>query len=163
MRFSELKGKSVVSVTGARKLGKVEDALVRSVQDSIAALRVRTEQKGPGYVVADEHIRAIGRDAVTIDSQDSLRMPGEVPNLTGLMSLASIIDSRVVTEGGEVLGTITDVEFDPTIRKVISLEYDGGLLGALLKRRHMLSPKEVISIGGGIVTVSEAARPSRAA
>jgi len=164
MKLSELRGKPVIGMAGARKVGVVEDALVDSSHRKIEALIVKAERTGHEYVVSSEHIRAIGPDAVTIDSQDSLQTREQAPGLAGLTSLDSLIHSRIVTQGGQVLGTISEVDIDPTSREVQSFEYDGGALGGLLgRRRHTLDPKDVIGVGHGIVTVTEAARPSQAA
>lgn len=163
MKLSELKGKSVVGVAEARNVGVVEDVLVGPSFNTVEGLVIRVKKRGPEHVISSENVRAIGRDVVTIDSANSLRTLDQAPNLAGLPRLTSALHSRVVTQDGQVLGSISEVEFDPTSRKITSFEYDGRGLAGLLGRRHTLDAKDVISFGPGIVTVTEAARPPKAA
>ena len=163
MKLSELKGKPVVDLATARKVGVVDDALVNPSQQKIEGLLIKTERRAPEYAVSTEHVRGIGKDAVTIDEPNSLRTLDQAPNLTGLLHLSSMIHSRVVTQSGKVIGSISDIAFDPASGMLQNLEYNEGGLGALLGRHRTLNPSDMIGVGQGIVTVTDNVRPPKAA
>lgn len=163
MKLSALEGKPVISARSAQKVGTVDDALADSSQWKIVALKIKPLKRGPDRIVSAEHVRAIGRDAVIIDSQDSLLTPEMASGMANLKSLSSLMHCRVITEGGEVLGTVYDLDLDPTSRQLTGILYDGGPLAEMLRRQHVLNPTDVIGSGPGIVTVTEAARPRKAA
>ena len=163
MKLTELRGKTVVSVAEAWKVGVVEGVLVDMPTRQLRGLRIRPEGRGPEYVVAREQIRGIGPDAVTVASEAALQSPEQARELARVPSLTDLLGSRVVTESGTILGTIADVNLDPASGQVQSVEYDGGPFGGLLGRRHTFDAKEIVGVGPGVVTVTEAARPTRAA
>lgn len=163
MKLSELKGKKVVAVAEATKVGAVYDALLGSSYRNIEALVIRADERGPEYVVLSKSINAIGQDVVTIDSTNSLQDFEQVPDATRFPRVSSLLKSQIVTQSGEVLGEISDFDFDPIAGEIRGLEYRGSSLEGLLGRHHVLDPKSIISFGPGIVTVTDEARPSQAA
>jgi uncharacterized protein YrrD len=158
MKLSELKGKPVVSVDEARKLGIVHDVLVDPSYSSIAGLQIKAEGRGHAYVVANEHIRGIGPDAVTVVNKDALQVPDRAQTLAGLPTLGTILGSRVVTEGGALLGSITEVAFDVGSRRILAIEYGRGGFEGLLGRHRSLSIGDIVGVGPGLVTVREVSR-----
>ncbi len=163
MKLSDLKRKTVVGLAGGHKLGTVADVLTDSSYRQVQALRVKPTEGGPDYVVSTDHVQAIGSDVVTVDDRDSLARVDQVPELTRLPSLNSLLGDHVVTERGDVLGTISEVDVDPSSRRIVALQYTSSALAGLLGRQHALEPQDVIGIGPSIVTVKETARPSKAA
>ncbi len=163
MKIGELKGKAVVGIEDARRLGTVDDVFVDPAGWRIAGLRIKPAGGGSDQVVSGENVERIGRDAVTVATTDALRPIDRERDLTGLPSLNAMMNSTVVTEGGEMLGTISGVELDADARKVQAFEYGGGGLANLFGRQHHLEPENIVGIGSRLVTVREAARPSREA
>ncbi|HUX88220.1 MAG TPA: PRC-barrel domain-containing protein [Chloroflexota bacterium] len=165
MRLSKLEGKTVIGLTGAQKLGKVDDAFSDSYAGKIVGLKITGLQDGTELVTSIEHVKSIGPDAVIVDSKDSLEAAGAASNVANLISLKSLLNNRVVTEGGQVLGTLYDVEIDPRTHQIVDYHYDGGPLGEIFHRGHILQPKDVIGSGPGLVTVSSSAAtpPTKAA
>lgn len=163
MRLGEIRGKSVVSLAEARKVGVVDDVLVDARHERIEALRLKSERDGPSYVVSSDDVRGFGPDAVTIDHQDALMSSDRMPGMSGLRSLSAVLNSRVVTEDGRLLGTVSEVDFDPASRRIRRFEFGGEGLEGLLGRKHSLDPEDVVGIGPGLVTVRNEVRPSRAA
>ncbi len=163
MKLSSLKSKPVIAVTGAAKVGNVDDALADLRLERIEALRVRTGRRQPPRFVSMADVRAIGKDAAIVASADALKSTEDAPTLARLYSLSSLLGSSVVTEAGQVLGTVADVDFDPASRQILDLECDRGRLGTLFGRRYPIMTRDVLGVGEGLVTVSEEARPAKAA
>jgi sporulation protein YlmC with PRC-barrel domain len=163
MKLGELKGKPVVSIADARKVGTVDGVFVDAGYTRIQGLKVKGEGRSPDYFVSSENVRAIGPDAVTIVGQDALERPDYASGLTGLVPLEDVLGSRVVTESGEVLGGVSDVHLDPSSGKVERFEYATGPLAGLLRRHYSIDVEHVVGVGPKVMTVKEAARPSQAA
>jgi sporulation protein YlmC with PRC-barrel domain len=163
MTFDELKDKAVISVQGARKVGSVDDVFVDPADWHIAALSIKSKSGGPGYLVSKEYIQGIGPDAVTVPTSDALQLMDRAQLPAGLPSLRAMLNSKVVTEDGELLGTISGVEIEANTRRVRAFEYRSGALAGLLGRQYRFDPGLVVGVGSGLVTVREAARPSREA
>jgi uncharacterized protein YrrD len=163
VKLSELKGRAVIGLTGAHKLGIVDDALVSSSYDRLETLRIRPEGGGPDYLVSMDHVRSIGADAVTVDSQDSVVRADRATDLSRLSSLEAVRNSRVVTEGGDLLGSISEIDFAPDTGHVEAFEYHSGLLGGVMGKHHTVRPEDIIGVGRNIVTVKNAVGQSRAA
>ena len=152
MKLSELRGKSVVSVTEAIKLGSVSDALVDSALGAIGALEVAGSGRNDRYLVSMGEVRAIGPDVVTVSGQHALTNRGGGDE-GSRVALSSILGCRVVAENGTLLGTVSEVDFDPSAGRIEAIEYGGDGLGALLGNRHKLDPGNVIGVGPKVLTV----------
>jgi sporulation protein YlmC with PRC-barrel domain len=160
MKLSELRGKPVVSVAEAVTLGTVDDALVDSTLGTIGALLIASSGGTDRYLVSMDQIRGIGPDVATVSSQHALSSPGQASAPRSRVPLTSIVGSRVVAEDGRVLGTVAEVDFDPSSGRIQALEYGGDGLEGLLSGRHRLDPKRVVRIGPGVLTVmGESSRP----
>src|SRR5438876_11156034 len=66
MKFSELKGRAVVDLEDARKIGEVEDLVVEPHGHSIVSLKVRTGLFHAAKLVSVTDVKNVGADAVTI-------------------------------------------------------------------------------------------------
>src|SRR5438105_10507288 len=66
MKFSELKGRAVVNLEEARKIGEVDDLLFEPDGHRIVSLKVKTGLFGAGQVVSTDDVKNIGADAVTV-------------------------------------------------------------------------------------------------
>ena len=68
MKFSELKGRAVVSLEDARKIGEVEDLMVEPASHHIASLKVRTGMFHAAQIIPVSDVKNVGADAVTIST-----------------------------------------------------------------------------------------------
>jgi len=119
MRLRDAMGRGVVARDTAETVGQVHGAVVDVGARRIAALQVG---KGHKAQLADwTAITGVGPDAVVIDGQSSLRaahgereeriVKGDVPLLGG----------RVLTDRGDALGALDDVEFDEATGDIVAL------------------------------------------
>ncbi len=65
MKFSELKGRAVVSLEDARKVGEVEDILLDPHSRRTSGIKVKTGLFSPPVVVPVEQVKGVGPDAIT--------------------------------------------------------------------------------------------------
>jgi len=166
MKFSELKGRAVVSVGEAKKLGDVDDLLVDLVSQKIGGVKVKEGLFGHAHTVPVGEVKNIGPDAVTVlaqaieqsDSGQEGAIPPEAgpsPTTPALTEITQIFGHKVVTDAGEVLGEVHDVSFDPVSMVLTGFEVkEGGIFG---KTKEIPTSAEV-HFGDKLVTVP--AQPS---
>jgi len=78
MKFSELKGRPVVNLEDARKIGEVEDLMVDPESHHIVSVKVKTGMFHAAEVIPVADVKNVGGDAVTISTGSG------VANMTGL-------------------------------------------------------------------------------
>jgi sporulation protein YlmC with PRC-barrel domain len=66
MKYSELKGRAVINLEDASKIGEVEDLLVEPGSHRIAGIKVKAGLFSPVQHVPAADIRSVGPDAVTV-------------------------------------------------------------------------------------------------
>lgn len=131
MKFSEVVDRKVVSTSTATTMAYVKELLVDPASRKVVALTVR---KGPskGAVLPWSALTAFGQDAVTVVDAEAFSAPDdEVSALLGKDH--ELQGKRVLTEDGEDIGTVADVEFDPSSGAITAIQvgaepHNGGRL-----------------------------------
>ena len=118
MRFSEAVGRQVVSTSTAQTVGRVDEFVVDSRRRAVVALSLRRTEGGDTLLWTD--IVAFGADAVTVASADkSVEAAPAIVALSGKEH--RLIGKRVLTAGGDDIGTVDDIEFDADTGTITSL------------------------------------------
>lgn len=128
MKFSELKGRAVVSLDNATKVGTVEDLMIDPVNRHIVSLKIRTGVFSATRFVPAAEVKNVGADAVTVSVNASVvdtmtnaagsEQPDTAAQGTGVASpetpveLTSILGRKVVTDAGTLVGNLHDVVLD---------------------------------------------------
>lgn len=111
MRFSDAKGHRVVSSSTAETVTRVKGFVVDPVSRSVVALRLKKSDEGTVLRWAD--LGAFGADAVTVTDPTVIGDRDEDAEVTRLFGKEhEVIKKRVLTTGGDELGTVEDVDFD---------------------------------------------------
>jgi sporulation protein YlmC with PRC-barrel domain len=135
MLFSQAMGRKVVATDTASTVGRVSDYVVDPQLPGIVALTV-SKTSAEGSALPWANIIAFGVDAVTVPSASAVVVPD--PYLAGLAGKPhTLLGKRVLTTAGVQLGTVLDVDFDPTI----------GRLAALLLERGPLDAGRLLGVG----------------
>ncbi len=141
MKFSEAKGHEVVDMSTADTVGRVRGFLVDPASRSVVALRLKKADRGD--VLRWRDLTAFGVDAVTIGDPAAItQLDDELPALSG--KRRRLLKKRVLTTGGDELGHVADVEFDPDT---------GELTTILLQEGRELAADRLIGIGSYAVIV----------
>lgn len=150
----ELRGLAVVDVGSGRKLGTVEELVISPDDGAILAVAIGGGMFGGGKSYVDiADVRSIGADAVTVDGENVARPEGEVsePIRDADRSARTLVNNKVVTEGGAFLGTVHDYFIDEESRRVTGLTIGGGLLSG----EDGLAADRIRSVGPDAVIVSD--------
>ena len=145
MLFSQARGHKVVASSTAATVGKVSGFVVDPVTRSVVAVQVKKAEKGDLLRWAD--LVAFGADAVTVSDDSAIGDGG--PDVSALAGKAHrVLGKRVLTSGGDELGKVADVDFEPETGTVSALVLGKGGSGEVAGER-------LIGIGSYAVVVRE--------
>src|SRR5687768_5912360 len=132
IRASELRGRAVVDLDSAVKLGDVDEILLDPESRRVAGISVGRGQNllGGGSPVEQfvpaAAVHAIGRDVLTVRGAGRAGGDG-----SAYPRLGHVVGRKMVTHGGTVLGPIDDVLIDPTDGRIVGYAL-GGKAGSAL-------------------------------
>ena len=157
MKVSDLQGREVVSLDKADKVGYVDHVLLDLNAEQAVAIEVKLLGLFSGdKILPWADIQSIGEDAVTIQNEEVLRDEKDSP-LRDYPSAASIEGSKVMTQDGQDVGSVGDVDIDPGTGKVVAYLLKEGLLASLAHNKREIPVADVISISPNMIVVQNQA------
>ncbi len=157
MKASDLKGRAVVTLSDAAKVGHVDDVLFDATYRRVLGFRVKRGMFDHADALPRDSVAAVGADALTVDSPDAINAQERFADLAGAASLGQVHGTKVVTDGGTLLGIIAGVEIDEAARRVDSYTLSAPLLDKLRHREDAIRAEDVLRLGeGGIMIVPDA-------
>lgn len=156
MNAKSLIGMTVFAIEGGKNLGTVERLLFSPEEMCVTGFVVaRTgsmmEEPEPQRVLAREHVKAIGQDAITVESESLLDVTadGELPG--GTVAFDEIEKERVLTESGDEIGVVNSVDFSDNDFRLEYLEVGRGFLSG----NSMITVDKVLSVGEDVIVVRD--------
>ncbi len=138
MRRRDVIGLDVVVAETGERLGRVEDVLVTHPAGRVMAFLLEGGG-GEAAVFPFEEVRAVGRGAVLVEAGAAPLLTRRKGRLRVLLQRhRGVMGLRLLGAGGEDLGTIEDLDFDPVTGRVTGYEVSGGLLEDLRAGRRFL-------------------------
>ena len=135
-------GRSVVARDTAETVGDVQGAVIDVPTRRVVALQVG---KGRKARVADwASLSGVGPDAVVVRSEAALRDPAGDRETAFVRGGLTLLGARVLTDRGDEVGALDDVEFDE----------GSGLLVALVAGEHRFPATGLHAIGSYAVVVT---------
>lgn len=156
MKLSELKGRSVVSVSQAHKLGEVDNVVVDLSSRSVLGLLVRTGgllHSRQAVLLRD--VKAIGQDAVTVEDESQLNGQDKFAELKDKPTADAIVGAKVMTESGSQVGSVSDLSVDIPAGQITEYILDEGLLERLRGQERFVPASAVRSLGVRLVVVTD--------
>jgi sporulation protein YlmC with PRC-barrel domain len=109
VKFSEIQRRDVVDLETAEVIGHVDDAILDANAKLLMGFTLR-KTPGKSDWLAWSSIKAIGADAITVES---IRTLIEQPEGAGRLLLGDdVIGGRVLSDRGESMSPLDDIEFD---------------------------------------------------
>lgn len=157
MKASDLKGRGVVTLSDATKVGHVDDVLFDAAYRRVLGFRVKKGTFGRAEALPRASVSAVGHDALTVASPDAVNAEDRFAELAGATALSQVQGTKVVTEGGDLLGTIAEVAVDEEMRAVTAYTLSASLLKRIEHHEPTIEANEVLHLGeGGIMIVPDA-------
>lgn len=119
IRISKLKGQRVLARSTAQLVGSIGQLLVEPASARVVAARV-DGVVGTATVLPWDSVSAIGPDAVMVESAELLTEPGTQP-FGFVTDLYALSGRPLLTEQGDSIGRLEDVEVDEASGRVVSL------------------------------------------
>jgi sporulation protein YlmC with PRC-barrel domain len=103
-------------------------------------------------------VTSVGADALTVPSPDVINDEERFAELARASTLSQVEKTKVVTEGGALLGTIAHLEIDDDARTVTAYVLSSSFRDRLLRHdAESVKADEVLRLGeGGIMVVPNA-------
>ena len=159
MRADELKGRAVVTLADATRIGRIDDVLFDASYHDVLGFRVKAGAFHRAEALPRASVRAIGADAITVADHSAVNSPDRFAELEGAQALSDIEHTKVVTEGGALLGSIASVELDDNAERVLGYTLDAPLLDRMRGRAPWIRAQDVSRVSDlMIVPESVAAR-----
>ena len=157
MKASDLRGRPVVTLSDAIKVGRVDDVLFDAEYREVLGFRIKAGTFSRLEAVSRANVTGVGHAAVTVRSPDVINVEDRLSALTGAVTLSRARGTKVVTEGGELLGTVDEIELDDEARNVTAYTLAAPLWDRLRHRQPTIEARQVLRLGeGGIMIVPNA-------
>jgi uncharacterized protein YrrD len=127
-------GRDVVSRTSAENLGPLGGAVLDVPSRRIVAWQVGSGRRA--LVAPHAAVHGIGAAAIVVEDEASLHPPADPAEVATAKGDRPLLSARVLTDAGEEIGPVEDVEFDPDSGAVLTVTVPGGQIPA--ERMHGL-------------------------
>lgn len=151
----ELIGLAIVDVRDGKKLGHADEIVVSPDDGRLLGFVM----KGGGLfggkesIVEIDDVRAIGRDAITVEGDEVAHTPEASAEAfrEARGSGRSLVGRKIVTQGGTMVGQVHDIVLNEEQRRVTSLTIGGGLL----EQGDALPANRIVSVGPDLVVIRD--------
>jgi uncharacterized protein YrrD len=153
MELKRLMNRRVISVSTGRELGNVNRLLFEPQSYSLYGFGVRSKGKNdPELVLLKRNVKAIGADAITVESDDRVGVLADDTRAQELVAMGRGLKGKpIVTEDGNELGKMSTLVLDED-GSIRALHASSGLLGRGAGKD--ISPGSVLIAGQDAIIVS---------
>jgi uncharacterized protein YrrD len=159
IKGNDVIGLNVISMDNGKELARVEDIIYDPRESKVKALLI---DNGGWFssakVILLEDVRSIGQDAVVIDSEKMVKKASDVKERVANIAKQDnfLTQTNIVTEGGNKLGKVSDIYFDPKSGVVKELEVSQGLKN-IQSGKKTVRVDQIMTVGEDATIVKEAA------
>jgi uncharacterized protein YrrD len=155
MRASELKGRAVISLADAQKVGEVDNVLVDCSQNRVVGLRIKHGLFSSAQVLRAGDVRSVGPDAVTIPNRELLVDRETASDVHGIPDLNDLSGINVVSESGTLMGSLDDVDVDVQNLTVTAYYLGGSLWEHLTQGTKRFPASPGLRFGGKLLVIPD--------
>jgi uncharacterized protein YrrD len=156
-KWLALRGIAIMTLSDGKKIGSCEDFYFEPQTHNIHALRVKTGFLGH-KIVPVASINAVGQHAITIPNEDVLLDKLDDEHMATLLSGEGLMNFRVMSEGGTLVGTIGNIRLDtstPNALRVVAFELTGSILQQVIGRYPTFLASRVLNYGEHVVVIPD--------
>ena len=151
-------GLQVLALDNAADLGHVLDLVFDHDADECLGIILREQSMfHAAQVVPWSDIRAIGKDAVMVESENSVMAPGDDARFRAVMERDTHLSgTKLLTETGDELGSFSDVYLDENTGRVIGYETSGGLVSDTMSGKRYIPAEKTgdLRVGDDVLMVA---------
>ena len=151
-------GLQAIALDNAADLGHVLDLIFDHDADECLGILLREQSMfHAAQVVPWSDIRVIGKDAVMIESENSVMAPGDDARLRAVMERDTHLSgTKLLTETGDELGSFADIYIDENTGRVIGYETSGGLVSDTMTGKRYIPAEKTgdLHVGDDVLMVA---------
>ena len=167
IRAGDLKGRPIIEVDGAEKMGILHEIILDPAAIRVAGLAISGGMSFIGVqkqtLLAASSVQAIGPDALMVRRPFSA--DATPSNLASLPRVSDLAGRRFVTDTGRFIGQLSDALFDGQDGRIIGYEFNrtnggGGLdilLGVGRSRLQYVKADDNLRFGHDLIVIPESA------
>jgi uncharacterized protein YrrD len=143
-------GHKVISLEQGEELERVDDILYSSDTHTVQGVLVKPKGiMSNAKVILLSEIQSIGTDAVMVQTKDTVKSAKDASEeiKTVANSKHFLTQTKIVTEEGVELGSITDIFFDSQTGIVQEFEVTQGKIEDVKSGRKRIRPTDIITVG----------------
>lgn len=153
-KYSEVLGLPVICVENGKKVGVVKNIIFCPKKKKLLAFLLECKSyEFSKKIILTEDIINIGKDAVIIDEENTLKALRKVKNSDEFIDEGEMLGLRVYSKNGEYMGVVKDVLFDYKNNSIEGVELSDGLLQDIVKGRNILPFIGKVEFGEDIILV----------
>ena len=156
MKASELKGRAVISLAEAQKVGEIDTILFDLGACRVAGFRVKQGLFGGGQLLSADDVQSVGPDALMIANREVLRDRESNPDLNNAPDLNDLSDIKVVTESGAHVGALGDADVDPQTMMLTTYYLSESLWEHLAHGTKSFTATPSLRFGGKLLIIPDA-------
>lgn len=157
MKYSDVKGRQVVTLGNADKVGYIDNAYISEDGANIIGFEVDMRGLLAGQrVFTWDHLSSIGADAVTIPDEEALHELNR-STLAHSLSTSDVIGAKVMVERGDDLGKVGDIEFDGGSGAITEYILNPSVMERLEGHRETFAPSTIQSMSANMLVVADGA------
>jgi sporulation protein YlmC with PRC-barrel domain len=117
MQLTSLTGHPVISRADADELGRLDTVVIDPDSHAVRAYRLM----GTDEVLPVEATNSVGADALMVEDGALLRPPHDDIERRAVEGDLQVLGARVLSDHGNELGTLNDLDFDPETGRIETL------------------------------------------
>jgi uncharacterized protein YrrD len=156
-KWSDLKGLAAVAIDSGKKEGTIDDFYFDPQTNRVQAFLIKTGLFSH-HVLMSSTITAVGIDALTFADASLLIKAESNPELAALPFGSVLLSYRVLSEGGDLVGTIGNIYMNttlPTQLSVSAFELAGGLREHISGQYPNFSSSHVLRYGQDVIVIPD--------
>ncbi len=142
-------GKKIVVYDMGEPVGRVKDLIFDHQSNRVLGILVdQGGWFGKARVVPMEAVQSIGLDSVIVTTKDAIVDPEQSPEMQAILDQKTILkNTKIMTTGGQDLGTFLDIFFDEHSGELTGYEVSGGLFADVYSGRSFVPAPLTLKIG----------------
>ena len=122
-------GMPVVATDTAEQLGTVSGVAIDPETGRIVSVHLGGSKASARFVPWDQ-ISSFGSDAIMVEGPGAVRdVDGPIEDRVA-QGNGDVLGKRTLTDAGDEMGEVGDIQFDPTDGRLQTLDYDAGSIGS---------------------------------
>jgi uncharacterized protein YrrD len=154
LKWSELKGRAVVDIATAKRVGTLDDLVLDPQTRDIVGLKYNPGLFSAEQTVPVADIYQIGPDAITLRIKAEAKEgdPKEEQLPKGMPTLTQVVGNQVVTGGGKIVGDISNVQLSLQPLGIIGYEVSKG---GMFSKTHKFEITPKVHYGEKLVIIPD--------